>query len=338
MDSENKKCKGIFIFKDVEEGLPDYFTIVKSIPDEVIYNFYLGFYPSISRKFKSPFKTEKDPSFCFFIKNGKVLFKCFSTGKAGDSVELVRTLYSIEYKDAVKKICADIKSLKVSNNTVKYKKLSATDTQKSVIEVILRDFQTYDYLYWNQYYITKELLEKYNIRACDEVWLNDKLYYKDSIGNPAYRFRSNNLCKIYAPYSKNKHLSNYDSNTIQGLDQLNYNNKTLIITKAYKDIVILSEHYNKSTIALNAEGNLIPDRILKYFRSKFENILCFYDNDEAGIKYMIRNKELYNIDYFYFNPDSPKDISDYVKKFGIIDIEEIKEDLIYSNEEIKKLI
>jgi hypothetical protein len=236
------------------------------------------------------------------------------------------------------KICADIKSLKVSNNTVKYKKLSATDTQKSVIEVILRDFQTYDYLYWNQYYITKELLEKYNIRACDEVWLNDKLYYKDSIGNPAYRFRSNNLCKIYAPYSKNKHLSNYDSNTIQGLDQLNYNNKTLIITKAYKDIVILSEHYNKSTIALNAEGNLIPDRILKYFRSKFENILCFYDNDEAGIKYMIRNKELYNIDYFYFNPDSPKDISDYVKKFGIIDIEEIKEDLIYSNEEIKKLI
>jgi hypothetical protein len=96
MDSENKKCKGIFIFKDVEEGLPDYFTIVKSIPDEVIYNFYLGFYPSISRKFKSPFKTEKDPSFCFFIKNGKVLFKCFSTGKAGDSVELVKTLYSIE--------------------------------------------------------------------------------------------------------------------------------------------------------------------------------------------------------------------------------------------------
>jgi hypothetical protein len=344
MKSKLNDGMGLFTFKDIQEGYPDYIKIVKEIPDEIIYNFYLGFYPNLNRKFKSPFKQEKDPSFCFYIKDGKILYKCFSTGKFGDSTELVKQMYNLDYISSIKKICKDIKSLKI-NDTSSYKKLSSEDTKKSVIEVILRDFNKFDYDYWGQYYITPKILEKYNIKPCQEIWLNNKLYYVNQKNNPSYRFKIGTLYKIYCPLIKNKMgkwLSNCDLNNVQGLNHLNYSNNTLIITKSYRDVIVLNEFYNKSTIALNAEGNNIPDKMLEYFKSKFKNILCFYDNDETGIKYMIRNKELYQIEYFYLKPNlldiGIKDISDYIKKYGIISIKNLKEDLIYSNKKIKKLI
>lgn len=344
MESKLNNGKGLFTFKDVQEGYPDYINIVKDIPDEVIYNFYLGFYPSLNQKFKSPFKQEKDPSFCFFIKNGKVLYKDFSTGAFGDSVELVKQLYSIDYINAIKKICKDIKSMRVDNNPIKYKKLDKKDTEKSTIEVVIRDFNKFDLEYWNQYYITKELLEKYDIKACKEVWLNDKPFYVYKKNNPSYRFKIGKLYKVYQPLSENKKtkwLSNFDLDIIQGFTQLRYNN-TLIITKSYKDIIILNEFYNKSVIALNSEGNHIPDKILNYLKLKFNNIICFYDNDEAGIKYMERNKEVYGFEYCYFKEkflkNNIKDPSDYIKQYGVLSFNEIKEDLVYSNKKVKDLI
>lgn len=331
-------------FKNVQEGFPDYIKIISEIPDEIIYNFYLGFHPSLSKKFKSPFREEKDPSFCFYIKNSKIFFKCFSSGKQGDSVELIKQMYSLEYVDAIKKICKDIKSMSINNLTINYKKLDKNDTIKSIIEIIPRDFRESDYLYWQQYYITKQLLKKYDIRPCKEVWLNNKLFYIDNIKDPCYRFRLVNLYKIYCPVTSNKKkkwLSNFDLNTIQGFTQLKYNS-TLIITKSYKDVIILNEFYNKSAIALNSEGNHIPDKILSWLKSKFHNIIFFYDNDKAGLEYMKRNKELYRFEYFYLKEylleQNIKDISDYIKQFGVLPINEIKEDLVYSNENIKNLI
>lgn len=333
-----------FSFNDVQEGFPDYINIVKQIPDEIIYNFYLGFYPSLNRKFKSPFKEEKDPSFCFYIKSGKVFFKCFSSGKQGDSVELIKQMYSLEYIDAVKRICKDIKSMKVDISTIQYKRLDKKDTEKSVIEIIPRELTKEDLQYWSIYYITEELLIKYNIKPCKEVWLNDKLFYTNKKNNPCYRFKIGNLYKIYQPLcsdKKKKWLSNFDLNIVQGVSQLKYNN-TLIITKSYKDVIVLNEFYNKSVLALNSEGNHIPDKILEWMKSKFKNIIFFYDNDETGIKYMVRNKELYGFEYIHLKPEllneGIKDISDYIKQYGVISIKDIKEDLIYSNKNIKKLI
>ncbi len=333
-----------FSFNNVQEGFPDYINIVKQIPDEIIYNFYLGFYPSLNKKFKSPFRNEKDPSFCFYIKSGKVFFKCFSSGNQGDSVELVKQMFSLDYIDAIKRVCKDIKSMKVDVATIAYKKLDRKDTEKSIIEIVPRDFTKEDYEYWNSFYITKELLVKYNIKPCKEVWLNDKLFYVYKKNNPCYRFKIGNLYKIYCPLAsdkKKKWLSNFDLNILQGFSQLKYTD-TLIITKSYKDVIILNEFYNKSVIALNAEGNHIPERMLEFFKTKFKNILCFYDNDEPGIKFMERNKKDYNFEYFYLNPklleQGIKDISDYIKQYGVISFQDVKEDLIYSNKNIKKLI
>ena len=335
------KTNTLLTFKNVQEGFTDYVKIVKEIPDEIIYNYYLGFYPKLNRKFVCCFHNEKSPSMAFFVRSNKILFKCFGCGKSGDSIEIVSEMYSLNFIDSCKRIVKDIKAAKIPEA---YKKIDVTDTNKALIEVILKDFDKSDFNYWGQYYITKEILEKYNIKACKEVWLNDKLFYSYKKNNPSYRFKIGSLYKIYSPLStkKLKWLGNYDINTVQGFKELNYTNDTLIITKSYKDIIILNEFYNKSCIALNAEGNNIPDKVLNYFKSKFKNIICFYDNDETGIKYMLRNKELYGIEYFYLKEEllqqDIKDISDYVKKFGILDFKEVEEDLIYSNKIIKKLI
>lgn len=48
----------------------------------------------------SPFTDEKTPS--FFVSPSKQIFKCFSTGKGGDSIEFLREVESMTYVEAIK--------------------------------------------------------------------------------------------------------------------------------------------------------------------------------------------------------------------------------------------
>ena len=80
-------------------------SVINEIKDrldivEVISDFVSLKKSGSSYKALSPFTNEKTPS--FFVSPTKQIFKCFSTGKGGDSIEFLREVESMTYVEAIK--------------------------------------------------------------------------------------------------------------------------------------------------------------------------------------------------------------------------------------------
>jgi 5S rRNA maturation endonuclease (ribonuclease M5) len=314
-------------FKNIHEKI-DQELIFKHITPEYIYFYYLHEMPNTLKGFTSPFSKDNNPSFRFRFTNGKLLFKCFSSGYTGDCVELVQLIEQLSYHKALEFIWYTIH---LRTKTSKFKKLEIekVEPQNHLLEVITRDFTDFDYSYWNQFHITPEMLIKYNIKACQEVWANKFLWYSNIPSNPCYRYLFNGKYKIYKPLETNKKLkfNNACDNlkNIQGIENI-FDSDTIFITKSYKDVIVLNEYINIPSISFHGEGHFPPEIVMKWLNSKFKRIILFYDNDEPGIKASNKLKEFLETKYNIlveeiFIPEMfkkrAKDPSDFIKEYGI---------------------
>lgn len=320
--------KKVVNIKDINYG-----QLINKYSEEYIYSVYLGYYPELNKKYKSPFKQEKTPSFVFYIKDGKLKFKDFSSAYYGTAVDLVMAMFSITFSEAVIKIHNDL--CNDNSKIVSYNKILKT-TKSKVIEVITKEYSQEDIDYWEQYYFDITILDKYNIKPCEEVWLNDGykdiLIYKYIKTNPCYRYLFNGKYKIYKPLETNKKhkwissCNNYDN--IQGIEQLQKGD-SLIITKSYKDVICFNEFINIPSIAFHGEGHYIDEKTIKWLKKEYKYIYIFYDNDSTGIEQANKLSNLYNIPYIYIpRYFLDKDLSDYIKSYGIQEGKKIINQLI----------
>jgi hypothetical protein len=295
------------------------------IDEELVYYVYLNVRPELNTKYYSPFKEERNPSFRFFIKDGKLLFKCFSTGYGGWFVDLVMIMYNIEYKQAIDKIKSDlgytsdkliydrqfVDSLKIKNKV---------ELAPSNIEVLLRTTLPEDLIYWGGYGINEKDLSFYDVKPCQQVWINDRCWYEYKKNNDlCYRFVVSGNYKIYRPNSisnSNKWRCNTNMKNIQGYRFLPKSGKLLVITKSYKDVMVLKKHLDIDSIAFNSESVNIPIESIEYLKTRFDNIVIFYDNDIAGIEHARNQSERTGIPYVYLPTELSKDPSDLYKELG----------------------
>jgi hypothetical protein len=286
----------------------------EDIDDELVYSYYLSLIPSLNKMYISPFRkngnVERSPSFGFFVKDGRLLFKCFSTGIGGDSVTLVRELYNLDYRDAILKIKNDlyseepIRSIKVQGRDVpvdEIHRIDRTETPGAKIQVKLREYTLDDLTYWSQYGLTKDDLIDWDIKACEEVWLNDALWYTQRPNDPCYRYRIDDKYKVYRPMciGKNKWLCNTKRDNVQGVKYLPEKAELLVITKSYKDIVVLKKHLGIHAISFGSESQKISERTIDYLFTRFDNIIIWYDNDEPGIEQAKLRSEETGLPYVY---------------------------------------
>jgi len=175
---------------------------------------------------------------------------------------------------------------------------------KELAKLLIKQLQ-----HWNIYPILKYWLNS-NIRATKIAKLNDPIYsYR--LGTAA----GNVLYKLYMPYSKVKFVTNA-SQTFNYIDSV-ADTKFGIIVKSIKDAVFLNVFakylgYNDvSFIAINSETTTISIIDFNLLINKFENILIFYDYDEAGLLNAYVNSLKYNIEPIFitnnlYNPLSIK--------------------------------
>ena len=306
--------------------------IYKLTTPEYIYFLYINDFPNLNKFYFSPFKREKNPSFKFYLKNGNLLFKDFSSGNQGDCIEFVKLIEQCTFQKALDIIYEKItkgslrKLKKVSKEIQVDKTLEGSD---HLIELITRDYTDFDLQYWDQYEIDKELLIKYNIKPCDKVWTNKNLWYTNVENNPCYRYVFNGKYKLYKPLEKNKKLK-FNSNcsnikNIQGLKYI-FNSDKCFITKSYKDIIVLNEFTGIPSIALHGEGHIPSKELIEALKSKYKDVILFYDNDVAGIKTANRIKQIITNDYnlsinsimipeYLKEQENIKDPSDFVKRY-----------------------
>lgn len=291
-----------------------------------IYSFYLGENIKVNKPISSPFREDKNPSWGLFrSREGNLMWKDFATGETGNVIHFVQNVFNITYPKALEKIWEDFISEKIKHSlNGKLKESEIIKTSETRIGIKRKRFSITDKKYWEQYNISKDTLDYYNVYPISTFWINEfsqPLFY--SKDQPMYAYKIFDKFKIYRPYAKNreeKWRTNCSSYDIQGFEQLPSKSKLLIITKSLKDVMVLHE-FGYDSIAPQSEVSTIPKKIMENLTERFEEIVIFFDYDEGGIKGANKLAEKYNIKTIflpkhYIDIYNIKDISDFVKEFG----------------------
>lgn len=264
--------------------------------DKHIYDFYFSEY-ELDKKYVSPIRDEEDGSFMISYYDGSIVWRDFGQSfKPQDLLSLLSKINNIDFYTTLNKVYNDLK-----NNNIPYDKKiiqSIPNIDKLGIKCNFK-FNQEELSYWLQGKITKKDLIKYRIYK-GEIYKNRKLISSSKPNDPLFIYlfdKENKIWKSYRPYCDDtnyKFLSNNITSHIQGYNLLKYKSKTLIITKSYKDILVLNK-LGYDAIAPHNEVIFIDPWDLDFLKTKYKYIYVFYDNDSTGIEYSNKYSELYNI-------------------------------------------
>lgn len=267
---------------------------------------------------RSPLREDLKPTCSFYYgKTGRLYFHDFGIDKSFDVFAIVMELYNISFREAITRIIADMDRLNTEVEQL-FKRNEGTYTALAA---------TANWNYFDRYYISKDTLSKFNVYPVSLLFINNYLAAQATTDDPmfAYKFSSGRL-KIYRPLSLNhrdKWSGNSNAEDISGFDQLPYRGKLLIITSSMKDVMVLHEQgYN--AIAFNGEGygtsnstsSQFIESIIRQLQRRFEYVIFFMDNDAPGRKYSEKLSFKYGCPFMLL-PEGPKDISDYICKYGV---------------------
>ncbi len=278
------------------------------IPDDAsIYKRYLGNF-KLGIPISSPLRKDKNPSFCLYrSKGGRIRWKDFGTGENGSSIEFIMKYYGLStFKETVRFLMgSDIydtgPSFHIKNRKIKDKK---------DIRAVFRGWNgTIDKKYWSRYDLDIKTLSYFNVRPAKAVEINDMRILSKK-NEPIYVYKLRGKYKILRPYSKMKWFSNTSKYHYHGMEQLPWIGDHLIITSSLKDVMVL---YKMGFNAIAPQSE--TPKILRYnmLKSRFNDIIVMYDNDEAG---RTSAKKLEEKGMKTMFTDHDKDISDMVERIG----------------------
>jgi hypothetical protein len=311
--------------------------VFSKITEEMIYEagysqeFLMEYYgiPLTSSNFCNPYRKDNNPSCKLTYYNDKLIMIDWSKYFYGDWIKVAGLHYEIltmddfdttieRYSEILYKVWKDVVINKVPK--IEPKKVYIPTSQysgKPKFEVTTRDWNDDDSDYW--FPLTIEDL--INVYPINQVYINNVLQpsLNSSTFNPTYGYRIKREplsdWVIYKPLDTTGHKwrKNISINHIMGIDK---NSEFKVLTKSYKDCLVISKYLNVTTYCYQSEL-YIPDVLLD--DTKF----ILYDNDETGIKTsnLISNK--FNITNITL--DNSKDAFGLLKKSEDLLIKELNE-------------
>jgi len=308
--------------------------ILSKISEYDIFRYYCHNFKELEVAFCSELRKDNNPSCYITAKYNNLIYKDFGNGESYTCFDYVAKKFNSNYFEALTIIGNDF-SIRKSNITLEPRillsndefkgKISNIPREKSIITILEQPFTIFDYKYWQQYGISLEKLEEFDVFSAKQVYLikgNKRITFSYNKNNPCFAYRFNSETgysyKIYWPLSKDKKhkwlFSGGSSSDIEGYSQLPLIGNILILTKSLKDVICYNIiGYN--AISLQGEGNKLEQSLVDKLLKRFNKIIINYDNDERGIIETNKLVNQYKFDYFYI--PNEKDISDYTKKFGI---------------------
>ena len=102
-------------------------------------------------------------------------------------------------------------------------------------------------------------------------------------------------------------------------EQLTEKGEVLILTKSRKDVMALYE-CGFNAVACKSESSLVSNNAISLLKKRFNHIIIFYDNDEAGQTYSKKLSKKYSLNSIELPQDTagtlPKDPSDFIQVYG----------------------
>ena len=300
---------------------------LQDVPKEWVFEYYLNLKEKLigqDIKMLSAFNVkDKVPSMFIYCTGGYYKFKDFSSGFQGDALELVKALFNLSSRGhAANKIINDYQEYLLHNDVPAVVEFKFHDKFK-VVDYEMRHWNTQDSKFWTSFKIGSSLLAKYNVVPLSFFTMEKKeengsmLSYKFSKAYTYGYFREDGeLYKIYMPKVTEKKFIKVQ-NYVQGIDQLKYEAKYLVITSSLKDLMCFNKLGigNVECIAPDSENTMIGESVMGKLSKQYSKIIVLFDNDEPGIKAAQRYKDKYGYDYVIL--DMSKDLSDSVKDYGI---------------------
>lgn len=302
--------------------------ILSRFSEEQLMEYYLHV-PVKKGLFRSPLRKDRRPT-CSFYRNGSntLIFKDFATGQHLNIFGVVQEMFHCDYFEALRIIANDMgivrdKSLQKNSGKINEHPVRMQDKEMSKIQVEVQDFTDLELKWWGKYGITLETLKRFNVYSCKHVFLNGQLVAKSQQHCPIFgyygkKYQGIELWRCYFPKRTSfRFITNWPSKKIQGYDQLPKSGKLLVITKSLKDVMCLYS-CGITACAPNSENLFISDAVLEELKSRFENIVVFYDNDRPGLYNMAKiRREHPELVYVCIPKErGSKDISDFYKDHG----------------------
>ena len=300
---------------------------LQDVPREWVFEYYLNLKEKLigqDIKMLSAFNVkDKVPSMFIYYNGGYYKFKDFSSGFQGDQIELVKCLFNYDTRfKAVNRILNDYQEYLKYNAPAERGSIQFHDKFK-VVDFQMRHWNSQDSKFWMSFKISSAILGKYNVVPL-EFFTMEKTEVDGSL--KSYRFsrpyvygyfrQDGELYKIYMPKVPEKKFIKIQ-NYIQGMDQLKYDCKYLLIVSSLKDLMSLKKLGigNIECIAPDSENTMIGESVIGRLQEKYSKILVLFDNDEPGVKAAQRYTDKYGIKFIHL--DLSKDLSDSVKDHGI---------------------
>lgn len=300
---------------------------LEDVPREWVFEYYLNLKEKLigqDIKMLSAFNVKDKVPSMFIYRNGDYYkFKDFSSGFQGDQIELVKCLFNYDTRfKAVNRILNDYQEYLKYNAPAERGLIQFHDKFK-VTDYQMRHWNSQDSKFWMSFKISSGILEKYNVVPL-EFFTMEKTAIDGTI--VSYRFtrsyvygyfrQDGELYKIYMPKVPEKKFIKIQNYT-QGMDQLQYDSKYLLIVSSLKDLMSFKKLGigNVECIAPDSENTMIGESVINKLREKYAKIIVLFDNDEPGIKAAQRYQDKYNIPHVIL--DMSKDLSDSVRDHGI---------------------
>jgi hypothetical protein len=306
-------------------------NIYSQIGDYEIFSYYIGKDFKIGRPFNHPLREDRNPSFSIYRRGDRLLWKDFSTDDGGSSISFVMKKYGITFPEALNVINSDFRLGLESYGAIEKPSMeyfgvpnkvdiSHIPEEKSInIRQIKPNRKHFDY--WEQYGISTNTLNKYNVLPISHFWIDGRRIVTNNV-TFAYAF-GNRKYKILQPDSPFKWITNCSANILQGYQQLPESGELLIITSSLKDVMVLWE-MGYIAVAPQAESTVIPQKLLDELQGRFKKLILYYNNDDAGF----RSMDKYDLPSIHNPLDLPKDPSDLVKEYNFNYAKDVVQNLL----------
>jgi hypothetical protein len=287
----------------------------------------------------SPFRKDINPSFKLFTNSyGKIFYKDFSTGEAGDLFSFLERLTNKTFYDVLKDISYKLvsnNSSYFSSNTNKYKQYNTSDVK---IQVKKKSFNTYELMYWMQYGIYESDLLRNNIVSCSivEIYSNDFKYrLVSTLDNPIFGYSwydgKELKWKIYSPLAEKQYKwkNNIPAKAVFWF--IINDTKELIITKSVKDCLVLNNlGYNAMTGS--SESIVFNEPFINNVVNRFDNVYLLYDFDLTGVSTVNKIRKINpKLKYFFTGKKSyNKDVSDTYENLGYFQSKQLIDEKVFS--------
>lgn len=299
------------------------------VPRQWVFEYYLNLGEKLDGqniKMLSAFNvSDKVPSMFIYydLPSGYYKFKDFSSGFRGDGIELVQLLFKLPTRGhATNKIMHDYQQFMLTNTAYERTELKFYDKFK-VTDYEIRHWTTQDATYWGSFKINSQTLAKYNVNAIKHFTMaktedNGEVtsFTFDKPYLYGYFKEDGELYKLYMPKNLDKKFIKVQ-NYIQGIEQLEFKSKYLVICSSLKDLMCFNRLSigNVECIAPDSENTMIGELVMNKLIPKYSKVIVLFDNDGPGISAADRYKEKYGFNNVIL--DMSKDLSDSIKDHGI---------------------